>query len=301
MRPLKGEAFDTTVLADSGPRATPRPSDASSERWTGARMDHFDVERPIARGGMGVGVSGPRPISRSACGAQGPSRRAREPDGAAGTLHSRGASAGPPQLRVRRPHLLHRADAGAARAAGLAILRHGAGRRRRARERSGRRRCARARARAKIDDPGRQRTRRCRACRHHPPRHQAQQSAAGSQRRSQDRGFRRRQARGGGGHRDHAGGRGRRQSAVHGARASEGRGRGSPRRHVLARLHVLPPHGRQAAVRRPHTTLRRGQALERSAGAAVRRRAGRAARACRDRRSVDVQGRRRAISPRTRP
>lgn len=54
MLPLKSEAYDTTLLADSGPRATPRPSDASVERWAGARMDHFDVERPIARGGMGA-------------------------------------------------------------------------------------------------------------------------------------------------------------------------------------------------------------------------------------------------------
>ncbi len=54
----QGDAYDTTVLAESGARATGRSTpaasrDGSPEHWVGARFDHFDVEAPLGRGGMG--------------------------------------------------------------------------------------------------------------------------------------------------------------------------------------------------------------------------------------------------------
>lgn len=58
MATVKGDAYDTTVLAESGPRATgprskPPPRDSSPEHWTGAHFDHFRIEAPLGRGGMG--------------------------------------------------------------------------------------------------------------------------------------------------------------------------------------------------------------------------------------------------------
>jgi tRNA A-37 threonylcarbamoyl transferase component Bud32/uncharacterized RDD family membrane protein YckC len=47
----KADAFGTTVLSDSGPRTTSSPS---LERWVGAKLDHFQIEKPLARGGMGA-------------------------------------------------------------------------------------------------------------------------------------------------------------------------------------------------------------------------------------------------------
>jgi len=47
------DAFGTTLLAESGPRATSR-TDRDAERWVGARLDHFDVLEPLGSGGMGA-------------------------------------------------------------------------------------------------------------------------------------------------------------------------------------------------------------------------------------------------------
>jgi len=43
----------TAVGSGCGPVATPRPP-AVSDRWSGATLDHFQVERPLGRGGMGA-------------------------------------------------------------------------------------------------------------------------------------------------------------------------------------------------------------------------------------------------------
>lgn len=53
MSALKTEAFETTLLGDSGPRLTPRPNE-TTDRWLGAHFDHFEVQRLLARGGMGA-------------------------------------------------------------------------------------------------------------------------------------------------------------------------------------------------------------------------------------------------------
>lgn len=45
------DAFGTTLLGDSGPRS--RSSDPI-ERWVGARLDHFQIEKALAKGGMGA-------------------------------------------------------------------------------------------------------------------------------------------------------------------------------------------------------------------------------------------------------
>jgi uncharacterized RDD family membrane protein YckC len=47
------EVFASTAVGSGcGPVATPHP--AVSDRWSGARLDHFLVERPLGRGGMGA-------------------------------------------------------------------------------------------------------------------------------------------------------------------------------------------------------------------------------------------------------
>ncbi len=48
------EAFEATLLAESGPRATPRPAQTSWERFAGKTFDHFELDKLIARGGMGA-------------------------------------------------------------------------------------------------------------------------------------------------------------------------------------------------------------------------------------------------------
>jgi uncharacterized RDD family membrane protein YckC len=49
----EADAYGTTLLAQSGPRATSRPPE-SLTRWVGARFDHFDVDKPLGSGGMGA-------------------------------------------------------------------------------------------------------------------------------------------------------------------------------------------------------------------------------------------------------
>ena len=56
--PEKADAYDTTLLAESGSRATgPRSSppgrDSSPDHWVGTQFDHFQIEGPLGRGGMG--------------------------------------------------------------------------------------------------------------------------------------------------------------------------------------------------------------------------------------------------------
>lgn len=49
----EADAFDTTVLSDSGPR-TRESAPGALGRWVGARFDHYEVLEPLARGGMGA-------------------------------------------------------------------------------------------------------------------------------------------------------------------------------------------------------------------------------------------------------
>ncbi len=48
------DAFDETVLQESGPRPARDSSAGALDAWVGARFDHFDVLEPVARGGMGA-------------------------------------------------------------------------------------------------------------------------------------------------------------------------------------------------------------------------------------------------------
>ncbi|MBK7579177.1 MAG: protein kinase [Myxococcales bacterium] len=50
----EADAFDTTLLAESGPRSTSKPPSSDATRWVGQRLDHFDVQRPLGSGGMGA-------------------------------------------------------------------------------------------------------------------------------------------------------------------------------------------------------------------------------------------------------
>jgi|GEM_PF-926999 len=62
--PLAGAAASPLHVAGAGPArvagAVPSDdeeaadADADAERWIGARVDHFDIEKPLGRGGMGV-------------------------------------------------------------------------------------------------------------------------------------------------------------------------------------------------------------------------------------------------------
>ena len=100
---MKARAFETTLLADSGPRATPRPSDASVERWVGATLDHFDIERPLARGGMGaVYVARDRSLDRRVAIKVLPDELAQQAD-----LHERFVREARAQARLNSPHVTH--------------------------------------------------------------------------------------------------------------------------------------------------------------------------------------------------
>ncbi len=48
------EAFETTLLDESGPRTTAKSPRSDLGRWVGQRFDHFDVEKPLGSGGMGA-------------------------------------------------------------------------------------------------------------------------------------------------------------------------------------------------------------------------------------------------------
>ncbi len=100
---VKAEAFGTTVLADSGPRATPRPSDASIQRWVGATFDHFAIERPLARGGMGaVYVAHDRSLDRRVAIKVLPDELANQPD-----LQERFIREARAQAQLNSPHVVH--------------------------------------------------------------------------------------------------------------------------------------------------------------------------------------------------
>src|SRR5687768_771012 len=47
-------ALKVTPPAESGLRATPLLSHGVPTGWEGKRLDHFEIERPLARGGMGA-------------------------------------------------------------------------------------------------------------------------------------------------------------------------------------------------------------------------------------------------------
>lgn len=48
------DAFETTLLAESGPRATVSSPKADLGRWVGQSFDHFEVKQPLGSGGMGA-------------------------------------------------------------------------------------------------------------------------------------------------------------------------------------------------------------------------------------------------------
>jgi uncharacterized RDD family membrane protein YckC/tRNA A-37 threonylcarbamoyl transferase component Bud32 len=98
---VKAEAYETTLLAESGPRATPRPSEASSQRWTGASFDHFTIEKPLARGGMGaVYVAVDRSLDRRVAIKVLPDELAHQPD-----LQERFVREARAQARLNSPHV----------------------------------------------------------------------------------------------------------------------------------------------------------------------------------------------------
>jgi uncharacterized RDD family membrane protein YckC len=100
---VKAEAFEATLLADSGPRATPRPSDASVQRWVGATFDHFVIEKPLARGGMGaVYVGQDRSLDRRVAIKVLPDELASQPD-----LQERFIREARAQARLNSPHVVH--------------------------------------------------------------------------------------------------------------------------------------------------------------------------------------------------
>jgi uncharacterized RDD family membrane protein YckC/tRNA A-37 threonylcarbamoyl transferase component Bud32 len=101
-RAVKSDAFEATLLADSGPRATPRTSSAPSQRWVGATFDHFVIEKPLARGGMGqVYVGHDRSLDRRVAIKVLPDELAHHPD-----LHERFIREARAQARLNSPQVV---------------------------------------------------------------------------------------------------------------------------------------------------------------------------------------------------
>ncbi len=101
MSALKAEAFDTTVLADSGPRGTPLSSRV--DRWVGTTLDHFKVERALARGGMGaVFLATDQSLDRRVAIKVLPDELADEPH-----LQERFTREARAQARLNSPHVVH--------------------------------------------------------------------------------------------------------------------------------------------------------------------------------------------------
>jgi len=100
---VKSDAFEATLLADSGPRATPRSSPASSERWVGTAFDHFLIEKTLARGGMGqVYVAHDRSLDRRVAIKVLPEELAHHAD-----LHERFIREARAQARLNSAHVVH--------------------------------------------------------------------------------------------------------------------------------------------------------------------------------------------------
>ncbi len=102
MSALLAEALDTTVLADSGTIGTPRLS-SRVDRWIGMRLDHFDVERALGRGGMGaVFLATDRSLERRVALKVLPDELADEPH-----LQERFTREARAQARLNSPHVVH--------------------------------------------------------------------------------------------------------------------------------------------------------------------------------------------------
>jgi len=96
------EPFDTTVLADSGPGVTPRPS-SRVERWVGNRLDHFEIDRSLGRGGMGaVFLATDRSLDRRVAIKVLPDELVEQPQ-----LQERFSREARAQARLNSPHVVH--------------------------------------------------------------------------------------------------------------------------------------------------------------------------------------------------
>jgi uncharacterized RDD family membrane protein YckC/tRNA A-37 threonylcarbamoyl transferase component Bud32 len=101
MSALKAEAFETTLRSDSGPRFTPRPGE--TDRWIGARLDHFEVDRLLARGGMGaVYKAHDQSLDRDVAVKVLPAELAHHPE-----LQERFIREARAQARLNSPHVVH--------------------------------------------------------------------------------------------------------------------------------------------------------------------------------------------------
>ncbi len=98
------EGYATTQLAsDTGPRPASRPGVDSTSRWAGKRLDHFDVEAPLARGGMGVVYTArDRSLDRRVAVKVLPDELADQPE-----LQERFIREARAQARLASPHVAH--------------------------------------------------------------------------------------------------------------------------------------------------------------------------------------------------
>lgn len=97
------DAFETTLLAESGPRATSNRPSLDAGRWAGKRFDHFDVERPLGSGGMGaVYVGHDRSLDRRVAIKVLPHDLAES-----GELQERFLREARAQARLNSPHVAH--------------------------------------------------------------------------------------------------------------------------------------------------------------------------------------------------
>ncbi|MEO7093409.1 MAG: protein kinase, partial [Polyangiales bacterium] len=103
MRSREAEALDQTVRSSSSGLTPSRPHSTSSDRWVGASIDHFVVERSLGRGGMGAvyaarDLSLDRPVALKVI-----------PDELAGnaTLEERFIREARAQAKLNSPHVVH--------------------------------------------------------------------------------------------------------------------------------------------------------------------------------------------------
>jgi uncharacterized RDD family membrane protein YckC/tRNA A-37 threonylcarbamoyl transferase component Bud32 len=103
MRSREAEALDQTVRSSSSGLAPSRSFSTSSDRWVGASIDHFVVERSLGRGGMGAvyaarDLSLDRPVALKVI-----------PDELAGnaTLEERFIREARAQAKLNSPHVVH--------------------------------------------------------------------------------------------------------------------------------------------------------------------------------------------------
>jgi uncharacterized RDD family membrane protein YckC/tRNA A-37 threonylcarbamoyl transferase component Bud32 len=103
---VSADAYDTTLLAESGARVTgttPAGRQSTPGRWVGARFDHFEIDAPLGHGGMGdVYLARDRSLDRRVAIKVLPDQYAEQP-----ALYERFVREARAQARLNSPHVAH--------------------------------------------------------------------------------------------------------------------------------------------------------------------------------------------------